>query len=1256
MFSSIARSIKSIAKGPRAVLAENIARALSEHFVLDPADIESSLLTDARIVLKNTKLRPRRYRSDNVPQTVVSVNGIVEEVEFSWRWSFSGGSSATANSTTGSSSGSGVVQDVVLAIRGIKTHIVLDGWDTLDKEEQALVENFESASVDGNEEQHAFNDGTSLKEKEGFVQKYVKQIVDNLTLKLDDFEFTLKIRNGPSMIVAGKDLELGTLSSAVGAEGNIGSSTILSQRISIGSFFVNTMDAKSGECSPLIEPFGYAASVIRHSGERFKGGILSGLQVLGLPECSEDDDRTDEGILFHIGISQIQVLSALGVMLVPSKSYSTESALSEEFEGKTAKVNGESSTFNLSLPALTIVLPPSGPENVHTKITLPRATVLYRADGQVFQIEGNEGIKDNGKSLVDFASGGKWSVDFVNKIFDLDKDGEGCKIFVSDKTLTRIYSSVTSLSSTNEIANLKDAWEGSEGVAGVTIESETSNTWSISTGNITVQLAGTGNHWIETNVTHLHMQFSGAVNELTEAKFGECTVKSSFDRAAAIVVPSFSRVSGMFRISDTIEAAVTSVDKALQIQDFLLSFFQSSEKSNEPFDTFPFPIEILAMKISASNPPATINIGCTSAIGSDIRCEEINCIVRDTISFSMKRLLGNMISRSLSIDCVESLELPGTAALSKQLLNTNLNFEREVLHVNIPTTLHATMLLKNTPGKMSSTQQNRISIPFQIRVSVPKATLKTLRIEDKSCIQMEGITFDIAPATLPSQDLLSGEAQEGAKVSLGIENIEHEMFQAKKLQASLMLEDQSLETLHQVKLSINSTGVGAGYSSNEWSSLFIGQRPIDGVKQKVMKMPFAKVARTSISISYQGSVVDGNATVAIPDFEGNALTTSNDLSTHYVNAVIQRIPDLLTNVNILGTNVVDGAFANMGKLALGARNVSTAGVGSVIGTATSDGVKAAIASGKSARNVTQDDSYQFGDITRGIFSGIRHATKKGAQSRGSDGSDYVPGDFTVGTAKALGNYGENNSRKLASAGASGAAATVGFAVAGPLGLLAGSYIGGRMVGGGNGEQQQASQQHQYQREQEQQYRLNHPPERAFNHQQQQFTRTPQQGHQGIPNVNHQRQPQQQQFTRTPQQGQQGIPIVDASLQHPVEIPMVNALVISNEPIYAERITGGFSPHQTQYQRPNSRQTRVESWSNPGNQSTQFQLPQISQNQQHLHQQRNSQVHHLHSEQQHGKPYRFGDFSRGIVAKGKKADGRREDSGYKFGDFTRGLFK
>ena len=173
MFASIVKSIKSIAKGPRVILAENIAKVLSEHFVLDPADIQSSLLKDSRIVLKNTQLRARRYRSDNVPNTVVSVKGDVEEVVFSWRWSLTRGSSMSGVAEQSSyTSGDGMVQDAVLTIRGIKVQVGLDAWETLDEAEQeALVENHESTSINDDLEENKPGDVTSVEEKKGYVQK-----------------------------------------------------------------------------------------------------------------------------------------------------------------------------------------------------------------------------------------------------------------------------------------------------------------------------------------------------------------------------------------------------------------------------------------------------------------------------------------------------------------------------------------------------------------------------------------------------------------------------------------------------------------------------------------------------------------------------------------------------------------------------------------------------------------------------------------------------------------------------------------------------------------------------------------------------------------------------------------------------------------------------------------------------------------------------------------------------------------------------
>ena len=105
MFISITRSITNWAKGPRAILAEKIGEVLAEHFILNPHDIESSLLSNARIVLKNTQLRSKRYKSSDAPNAVISVRGFVEEVVFSWRWSLSGGSGTSSTPVFPSASG-----------------------------------------------------------------------------------------------------------------------------------------------------------------------------------------------------------------------------------------------------------------------------------------------------------------------------------------------------------------------------------------------------------------------------------------------------------------------------------------------------------------------------------------------------------------------------------------------------------------------------------------------------------------------------------------------------------------------------------------------------------------------------------------------------------------------------------------------------------------------------------------------------------------------------------------------------------------------------------------------------------------------------------------------------------------------------------------------------------------------------------------------------------------------------------------------
>ena len=87
--------------------------------------------------------------------------------------------------------------------------------------------------------------------------------------------------------------------------------------------------------------------------------------------------------------------------------------------------------------------------------------------------------------------------------------------------------------------------------------------------------------------------------------------------------------------------------------------------------------------------------------------------------------------------------------------------------------------------------------------------------------------------------------------------------------------------------------------------------------------------------------------------------------------------------------------------------------------------------------------------------GVREASKKGASMRGD--TTYVPGDFTAAAMDDLCDYTVENKTKLSTAFGSGSGAMVGLAIAGPLGFVAGSMLGGKsaktLVGGDDKDSQ-----------------------------------------------------------------------------------------------------------------------------------------------------------------------------------------------------------
>jgi len=201
-------------KGPKAILSSAIANALSEYFLLDPStNIESNLLHDAKIVLKNVQLKPQHSiiplangtnatttndDDDNngattTAATIATTTGSVDKVIFSWTWSV-GGTGETGE----------WIRDALLVIEGANFQCCLeqqqhDDDDDDDLQEQSSFSN-DTTNIDGSKTASSLKssyvnpstiDATSAKTIKstpggiaGFVSRQIETVIDNLTLRM----------------------------------------------------------------------------------------------------------------------------------------------------------------------------------------------------------------------------------------------------------------------------------------------------------------------------------------------------------------------------------------------------------------------------------------------------------------------------------------------------------------------------------------------------------------------------------------------------------------------------------------------------------------------------------------------------------------------------------------------------------------------------------------------------------------------------------------------------------------------------------------------------------------------------------------------------------------------------------------------------------------------------------------------------------------------------------------------------------------
>jgi hypothetical protein len=261
----------------RGFLASAVARALGTFCELDESLVESRLLNKARITLKDLRLKPKVIRQTN--DYTVELHGRIKSAVFKWRWA-----------------GSGLLKKCTFTLSGLRITLKPVSGSTQDSQQDVKEKSTESDEFEFENEEK--------KGSKNWKEKFVKNVLDQLTIKVEDIEIVAEAPRNPKevnmpwkrqLVLSGKDIELESLGRVYphkflkgrALKRNKVTAPLL-QDLRIGSLSARIVIVnKEGNAKvlPLIHPFQYYARVRRVHGARF-GSFHTGLEVVGQEEMS----------------------------------------------------------------------------------------------------------------------------------------------------------------------------------------------------------------------------------------------------------------------------------------------------------------------------------------------------------------------------------------------------------------------------------------------------------------------------------------------------------------------------------------------------------------------------------------------------------------------------------------------------------------------------------------------------------------------------------------------------------------------------------------------------------------------------------------------------------------------------------------------------------------------------------------------------------------------------------------------------------
>jgi len=262
---------------PQSLFANIVAGLLGSICEVDQSQIESNLLRKARISLSNVRILPRIvHRTEKYE---FELNGMIDSCILSWTWT--------------KKRGNGLVKRSSLTIEGLNVQV--------DPKKIESVKGGSNTNIpEANFEK--VEDGGSVKGKENWSTKIIKQIVDDIAIRIVDARISVGVElpvvlNSESIpmqrrvVLVLEDVVLDSLGRINTKSTKKSLKTVkekdslpLLQRFQIGSIssHIETHDNNgTRNVIPLIDPFRYKAYLKKFHGGRFAGGLMTGYDVSG---------------------------------------------------------------------------------------------------------------------------------------------------------------------------------------------------------------------------------------------------------------------------------------------------------------------------------------------------------------------------------------------------------------------------------------------------------------------------------------------------------------------------------------------------------------------------------------------------------------------------------------------------------------------------------------------------------------------------------------------------------------------------------------------------------------------------------------------------------------------------------------------------------------------------------------------------------------------------------------------------------------